>query len=72
MNIGIIGAGAISKRHLNAFRVIPGATVTAICDVNEAQAKATAAEFSVPNVYTDYQDILSDPSIEAVSIVTPT
>ena len=72
MNIGIIGAGAISKRHLNAFRVIPGATVTAICDVNEAQAKATAAEFSVPNIFTDYQDILSDPSIEAVSIVTPT
>ena len=72
MNIGIIGAGAISKRHLSAYRTVPGVTVTAICDLNEAQARSTATEFSVPNVFTDYRDVLADPTIEAVSIVTPT
>ena len=71
-NIAIIGAGEISKRHLNAYKASGEANVVAICDLNEALAKARAAEFGVERVYADYHEMLADPTIDAVSIVTPT
>lgn len=72
MKIGIIGAGTISKRHLNSYRQNGQAEVWAICDVNEATAKARASEYGIPNYYTDPMQILEDPTIDAVSVCTPT
>ena len=71
-NIAIIGAGEISKRHLAAFQASGEANVAAICDLNEALAKARAAEYGIEQVYADYHEMLADPTIDAVSIVTPT
>lgn len=71
-NIAIIGAGEISKRHLAAYQASGEAKVVAICDLNEALAKARAAEYGIERVYADYHEMLADPSIDAVSIVTPT
>ncbi len=70
--IGIIGAGAISERHLNSYRQIPAVKVCSICDVNEATAKARAQAYGIEKYYTDAMDIITDPEIDAVSIVTPT
>lgn len=72
LRIGIIGAGAISKRHLNSYRQNGTVEVCAICDVNGETAKARAAEFSIPHYCTDPMKLLEDPAIDAVSIVTPT
>lgn len=71
-NIAVIGAGNISKRHLDAYRQIPGITVSAICDLNNELAQLRAQEYGIPNVYTDYHNVLNAPDIDAVSIVTPT
>lgn len=71
-NVAIIGAGEISKRHLNAYKTIPGVSVVAICDANPEIAKTRAAEFGIPKYCTDYKEILQDASIDAVNIVTPT
>lgn len=72
VRIGIIGAGAISKRHLNGYRQLPNVKVCSICDVNEATAKTRAQEFGIEKYFTDAMDIITDPEIDAVSIVTPT
>lgn len=71
-NIALIGAGEISKRHLAAYQASKDAKVVAICDLNLEFAKARAAEYGVPNFYADYHEVLADPTIDAVSIVTPT
>ena len=70
--IALIGASEISKRHLAAYQASGEAKVVAICDLNGELAKARAAEFNIPNVYTDYHEVLADPAVDAVSIVTPT
>lgn len=72
LKIGIIGAGAISDCHIEAYMNNPDAELVAICDVNEATAKAKASQYNIPAYYTDADKILSDESIDAVSIVTPT
>jgi predicted dehydrogenase len=46
--------------------------VVAICDLNAEMAKMRAAEYGIAKACADYHELLSDPTIDAVSIVTPT
>ena len=72
MNIGIIGAGSISKYHINSYKQVEGCCVKAIADLNLAQAQSVADECGITDVYSDYKEMLADEAIDAVSIVTPT
>ncbi len=72
IRIGIIGAGNISKSHLNAAKSVPDVTITYVCNRNPESAKARAEEFGVPDYCCDYHDILNDPNVDAVLIATPT
>jgi len=72
INIGIIGAGAISEFHINAYKKNPQVKILMICDVNEETAKKQAEEFGIPEYVSDYRKILENEKIDAVSIVTPT
>ncbi len=71
-NIAIIGAGNIAVAHLEAYKANPDATVVAICDMNLELAKERAEKYDIPKVYSDYHDVLADPTVDAVSVVTPT
>lgn len=72
MNIAVIGAGSIVTPHLKAYAALPDVAVTAICDLNEARLRLIADAYGIKRVYTDYHEVLADPTIDAVSIVTPT
>ncbi len=72
LNIGIIGAGHIAISHLDAYKKSDECQVVAISDLNEELAKDRAEKYNIEKVYVDYKDLLSDSSIDAVSIVTPT
>ncbi len=73
LRIGIIGAGRIGKVHAEtlAFR-LPEATASAIADVNGNVARDVAERFQIPRVVSDSQEIINDPSIDAVLICSPT
>ena len=71
LKIGIIGAGAIAKSHLDAYARNPYTKVIAIADLNEALAKERAQDFGIEHYYTDYKAILENAEIDAVSIITP-
>ena len=72
MTIGVIGAGSISNAHLDAYQKNKKCNIKAIADLNEKQAKTAAENYEIPDVYTDYKELLSDQEIDAVSICTPT
>lgn len=72
LRVGIIGAGTISAYHMNGYKALPNVQLRSICDLNAEAAQARAEEFGIEHVYSDYHDILNDPNIDAVSIVTPT
>ncbi|GGD49745.1 Gfo/Idh/MocA family protein [Paenibacillus nasutitermitis] len=69
-NIAVIGAGSISEAHLKAYDRNSDAKLYAICDLNVERANAAARKYGIANIYTDYRELLADPSIEAVSICT--
>jgi predicted dehydrogenase len=70
IRIGVIGAGSISEMHFSSYSKNPDAVLTAVCDLKEERAKAKAEKYNIPNIYTDYHELLANPDIDAVSICT--
>lgn len=70
VKIGLIGAGSISVSHLQAYKNNPNVELVAVCDLNEERAREKAERFGIPNVYTDYNELLANPEVEAVSVCT--
>ncbi len=50
---------------------MPDARVVAICDVDDAKARAKAQAFDIANVYTDFRTMIEREKLDAVDIVTP-
>ena len=46
--------------------------VAAVCSTRPEVAREKAGRLGIPKVYEDYEDLLDDPDIELVDIVTPT
>lgn len=74
VNVGIIGAGRIGKVHTKSISTkVNGAEVVAISDpyLND-DARTWGAEYGVEKFFTDYNDILNDPEVDAIVICSPT
>ena len=68
VRIGVIGVGQIGKHHLNNYSKIPDAQIVAVADVNEAEARRVAALHNIPDVYTNFRDLLKRDDIQAVDV----
>ncbi len=71
LRVGLAGAGAISQYHLVGWSQTPDAKLMAICDVDEAKARAKAQAFNIPKVYIDFRAMIEQEKLDAVDIVTP-
>src|SRR4051812_6862910 len=73
INIGLVGVGrmGIAYARYLAFRV-PGATLYAVSDVRADAAESTRAEFGATKAYTDFRELVNDPKVDAVVVMTPT
>jgi predicted dehydrogenase len=72
VRIGIVGAGNIAVLNVAGYIEDPRCEVAAVCDPFEGRAAAAAAAWGAGSVYTDLDAMLTDPSIDAVEILTPT
>jgi predicted dehydrogenase len=72
VRIGIVGAGNIASMNVAGYLSDPRCAVVAVCDPREGRAAQMAAEWGVPRSYTALDDLLADPDIDAVEILTPT
>jgi predicted dehydrogenase len=71
VRVGIIGVGGMGQTHLKTYHELTNVEMTAICDADKEIAKKTAVEYSIPNVFTNYNEMLSFKDLDAVSICTP-
>jgi len=69
VRIALIGTGVIAQGHMRQYSEIPGVTVVAACDINEAKLKAFCAKWNIPNQYSDYRELLKRDDIDAVDVV---
>lgn len=68
IKIGVIGAGLIGQTHLDNYAKINEAEIVAVCDINEDAARAAAARSGIPDVYTDFRELLKRSDIDAVDV----
>src|SRR3954454_6340695 len=67
---GGIGLGFFGEKHAEVVASLPQAELRAVCTRREERLQEVQRRLSVPRAYRDYHDLLADPGVEAVSIVT--
>jgi UDP-N-acetyl-2-amino-2-deoxyglucuronate dehydrogenase len=73
LNVAIIGTGAISAAHINAYLEFPErCKIVAVCDIFPDKAKQRVEEFKLEaEVYGDSNELLKRNDIDLVSVCTP-
>jgi predicted dehydrogenase len=71
VHVGFIGCGRISTLQVLGYLDHPRAEVLAVCDLDAALARQRGQEWRARRVYTDYQQLLADPDVNAVEILLP-
>jgi predicted dehydrogenase len=56
---------------MNSYVESPQAELVAVADVDEVRGKEAGEKFGVPNVFSDFNEMLDMPDLEAVSICLP-
>ena len=67
---GIIGLGWFGEVHAETLSTMPGIELAAMCTRRPERLAEVADRFRVPRRYTDYRQLLADPEIDVVDIVT--
>jgi predicted dehydrogenase len=70
LRVGVIGAG-VGAAHLAAYSQLPRVEIRALAGLDDDRVRAAAAKYGIPQTYHDYEDLLADPEIDAVSVCVP-
>jgi predicted dehydrogenase len=70
INIAIIGLG-FGAEFIPIYQRHPNANMYAICQRNETKLNEVGDAYGIEKRYTDYDELLKDPAIDAVHINTP-
>jgi UDP-N-acetylglucosamine 3-dehydrogenase len=71
IKIGVIGCGSIAQhRHLPEYANNEYVEIAAVCDIVEDRVKKVAEQYGA-QAYKQYQDLIANTDVDAVSICTP-
>src|SRR5256885_613839 len=70
LRYGVIGLGWFGEKHAELAAQLPGVELRAVCTRDNKRRVQIKKRLGVPRDYADYRDLLADPEIDAVSIVT--
>ena len=71
IRIGIVGAGANTElRHIPGFREIDGVEIVGVVNRSAESTQRSAATHEIPKTYESWEQLVSDPDIDAVMIGT--
>jgi predicted dehydrogenase len=71
LQVGVLGCGPIAQAaHLESAAKARNADLYAICDVAEDLLERMAATHAPRKTFSDYEEMLADPGLEAVVIAT--
>lgn len=71
LRVGIVGAGTIADLHAKGYEHDNRAEIVAVCERDEDLAIRRALDWGARNYYTDFEDMLRNPNIDAIEIITP-
>lgn len=68
MRVALIGAGWIAAQHVATLERLDGVEVVAVCDIDEARARALAGR---AKTYTDWRTLISTETPDALFVCVP-
>jgi predicted dehydrogenase len=72
LNVGIVGLGWVAGAHMETFKSIEGASVTAVCSRRRHDPADLERTYGLPlKAYTDLAEMIADDDIHVVDICTP-
>jgi inositol 2-dehydrogenase len=73
LNVGLIGLGRLGRVYGGYLaQRVPQARLVAVADHKADAARQFAVEYEIPKWYSIHQELIEDPDVEAVAIVTST
>lgn len=71
LRVGVIGAGANTRtKHIPGLQAIDGVEVVKVCNRSQESGRRVADELGIPEVVTDWRDVVYDSTLDAVVIGT--
>jgi predicted dehydrogenase len=71
LRVGIIGAGRVAQiAHLATLSQVAEARLVSLADLRPELASLVAARWNIPRVYAGHRELLADPDVDAVVVVT--
>ena len=72
VRIAIVGCGNISNLNVPGYLKHPNCEVYALCDSAPGRVEERAKHWGIsPKLYTDFDQVLNDPNIDAVELLMP-
>ena len=71
VSTAIIGAGFMGRVHAEQIRRLGFVDIAGVASVNAAEAAAFGQSMGIERTTGDYRELLADPSIQAVHVLTP-
>lgn len=73
LKVGVIGIGNVGKAHLKAIynNEIKDLKVVAVCDIDKEKLDLAKNDYPQIECYTDYKELITSGSVEAVIIAVP-
>ncbi|UCC21983.1 MAG: Gfo/Idh/MocA family oxidoreductase [Planctomycetota bacterium] len=84
IRVGVVGLGFMGNMHAKNYRALENTNLAVICDIDENKLKGTAGtagniegteqplDLTDVELYSDYDKMLADAKLDAVSITLPT
>jgi UDP-N-acetylglucosamine 3-dehydrogenase len=70
LRYAVIGLGWFGEKHCEALAGLPDVELFALCTRRPDRLREVAGRFGVRRTFTDYNQLLADPDVGAVSVVT--
>ena len=71
LGIGVIGAGANTRaKHIPLLKQIPGVDIRVVCNRSRESGETVAAAHGIPEVVTDWHEVINHPAVDAIVIGT--
>ena len=72
MKVALAGPGAFGVKHLDSIAVQDNVDVVALIGRTREKTRAVADDYGVTHAFTDLEDALALPEVDAVILCTPT
>ena len=72
LRVGVVGIGWAGQQHLKAYAAIEGIRIVSLAGMEDELRDSLQSEYSIPNGFADWKEMLDHGGLDAVSVALPT